>query len=166
MALKDQSIVRNLSSRYQSLDKRERLAVLALGTFFAGLILVYGIWMPAMDYQQQSLAERDRQLSLLQYMRASEQQARAASGSNRSAGGSGQSLLTQVSRSAQQFNIKPNRLQPEGDDAVSVWFDGVSFNDLAAWLQQQSRQGVVVRQISVDREEVTGTVNARIILRQ
>ena len=32
------------------------------------------------------------------------------------------------------------------------------------WLDQQSRSGIGVKQMSVDREEVTGTVNARVVL--
>jgi general secretion pathway protein M len=101
---------------------------------------------------------------MLQGMRETEKDARASSG-NATTAPTGQSLLSQVSRTAQQFGIKPNRLQPEGNDAVSVWFDEVSFNDLIKWLDSQSQSGMSVRQISIDREELPGRVNARIVLR-
>jgi general secretion pathway protein M len=98
-------------------------------------------------------------------MRASEKQARSVKAETRSTGG-GQSLLSQVSRIAQQIGIKPNRLQPEGSDAVSVWFDSVAFNDLVKMLRQvQSQQGIVVQQISIDKEDQPGIVRARIVLR-
>ena len=76
----------------------------------------------------------------------------------------GQSLLSQISSSTQGFQIKPNRLQPEGSDGVSVWFDDVNFNNLVRWLEAQAQQGITVRQISIDRDDLPGTVSARVIL--
>ncbi|MFT5562964.1 MAG: type II secretory pathway component PulM, partial [Litorivivens sp.] len=78
---------------------------------------------------------------------------------------SGQNLMSDVSNSARRFGINPNRLQPEGEDGVSVWFDGVSFGLLLDWMSSVSSQNVSVRQISIDRDDASGVVNARIILR-
>ncbi|MFT4711952.1 MAG: general secretion pathway protein M [Candidatus Azotimanducaceae bacterium] len=158
------SIVENFRGRYLALDPRERLAVMALSLFFSLLLFYFAIWQPLHDFQSSSKANLERQAGLLQTMRASEQEARASVGGATQAP-TGQSLLTQVSRTAQQFGIKPNRLQPEGSDAVSVWFDEVNFNDLIKWLGSQSQAGMSVRQISIDREELPGRVNARIVLR-
>lgn len=153
-----------LQARYRSLESRERSAINVLGVFFAGLLVYLLVWMPIYDYRDTSLSLHDRELELLQYMRATEAQARASS---REGGGSssGQSMLTEVSRTAQSLGLTPTRLQPEGDDAVSLWFDTVLFNDLVAFLEQVvTRQGMVVRQISIDREE-SGLVRARVVLR-
>ena len=158
------SIVENFRGRYLALESRERIAVLALSLFFCALTFFYAVWQPLHDFQSSSKANLERQAGLLQTMRSSEQEARASVGGATQAP-SGQSLLTQVSRTAQQFGIKPNRLQPEGSNAVSVWFDEVNFNDLVQWLGSQSQAGMSVRQISIDREELPGKVNARIVLR-
>lgn len=152
-----------LKRRFLELERRDRISLTGLGAFLSVLVLYYGIWNPANEFVESRRAERDRQLALIQYMRSSEQEARAASIAV-SKSPSGQSLLTQVSRSAQQYNINPNRLQPEGD-GVSVWFDAVAFNDLIRWLEAQSKQGVVIRQVAIDREDSPGIVNARIVLR-
>lgn len=165
MAVLNHLVIKGLIDRYAGLETREKNALLSLGIFFSVFLVYLLIWSPANEYVQRSASDRDNNLGLLQYMRSSEKQARAVSGSSKTATVTGQSLLTQASGSAQRFGIKPNRLQPEGNDAISVWFDGVSFNDLAAWLQYQAQQGISVRQISIDREEAIGTVNARIILR-
>lgn len=158
-------IVDKLRSHYRQLEKRERSALNSLASFFVLLFLYFVIWSPVNRYQESSTAERDRQLDLIQYMRASEKEARASGrGGNRVH--TGQSLLTLVSRTSQQMGIKPNRLQPEGSDAVSVWFNGVAFDDLMRLLKQiQVRQGIIVQQISIDREEQPGMVKARIVLR-
>ncbi len=157
-------MVENLRGRFLALESRDRMAVVTLLVFFGALTLYFAIWQPLHDFQASSQLDLDRQAELLQSMRATEKEARASSG-NAAPAPTGQSLLTQVSRTAQQFGIKPNRLQPEGSDAVSVWFDEVSFNDLIKWLGSQAQSGMSVRQISIDREELPGRVNARIVLR-
>jgi general secretion pathway protein M len=154
-----------LKVRYVQLEQRDRIALNGLGLFFGLLFIYFALLNPMYTYHADSMADRDRQLSLIQYMRASEKQARSAKTDTRSTG-SGRSLLSQVSRIAQQIGIKPNRLQPEGSDAVSVWFEGVAFNDLVKLLKQvQSQQGIVVQQISIDKEDQPGVVRARIVLR-
>lgn len=158
-------VLDKLMGRYLQLEKTERSALNSLAVFFTLLFLYFVIWNPVNQYHNSNEVERDRQLSLIQYMRASEKLARASGqGGNRAP--TGQSLLTVVSRTAQQIGIKPNRLQPEGSDAVSVWFDGVAFDDLMLMLKQiQARQGIVVQQIAIDREGQPGMVRARIVLR-
>jgi len=157
--------LKKLLERYHHLEKRERLALEGLGVFFGLLILYFVIWSPTNQYYEESKAARDRELSLIQYMRGSEKQARAAK-KGAGASASGKSLLTLVSRAAQKKGIKPDRLQPEGSDAVSIWFNGVAFDDLISLLKQiETKEGVHVQQISIDREEQPGTVKTRIVLR-
>jgi general secretion pathway protein M len=151
--------------RYKHLEKRDRLALNSLGVFFGLLILYFAIWSPVDQFYEDSKAERDRELSLIQYMRNSEKQARAST-KGAGAGSSGRSLLTLVSRAAQGKGIKPDRVQPEGSDAVSIWFNSVSFDDLINFIKQiQSIDGIYVQQISIDREDSPGTVKTRIVLR-
>lgn len=158
-------VIDKLRGRYRQLEKRERSALNSLASFFVFLFLYFLIWNPVNRYHENSEVERDRQLNLIQFMRASEKEARASSSEGNRVH-TGQSLLTVVSRTAQQMGIKPNRLQPEGSDAVSVWFNGVAFDDLMRLLKQiHARQGIGVQQISIDREEQPGMVRARIVLR-
>ncbi|MEE2913434.1 MAG: type II secretion system protein GspM, partial [Pseudomonadota bacterium] len=109
------------------------------------------------------LEERNRYAALVARMENTMDTARQNLGATASTM-SGQQLLNQVSRTTRQFDIKPTRLQPEGSDGVSVWFDDVAFNDLMRWLDSQTRSGIGVKQMSVDREESAGTVNARVVL--
>jgi len=150
--------------KFNSLENREKNALLALMMFFVALILYFAIWSPVYAYHQDSLQKRDRQFSLIQYMRASEKQARSSS-SNPKAKPKGQSLITEISNSARQLGIKPSRMQPEGDSTVSVWFNDVVFNDLINWIVRlNEREGVGIQQISIDRQDNPGTVNARLVL--
>jgi len=157
--------VRKVLAYYDALEKRDRLALIALAIFLAVLFMYFGLWASVEQYYQESREYRDRQVQLLEYMRRTEEQARNAAPATNQAVVGGQTLLTEVSRTAQAFGIKPARLQPEGSDSVSVWFDSVAFNRLAQWLDELTTQrNISIRQISIDREGEPGKVNARLIL--
>ena len=163
MAILDHPQVVALRNRYDSIEPREQIAVKALAGFFLVLFVYFGLFSPANNFYEERLSDFERNQSLLQYMKATEADARSATTANPSIGG--QNLMSDVSNSARRFGINPNRLQPEGEDGVSVWFDGVSFALLLDWMASITQQGVSVRQISIDRDDESGVVNARIILR-
>lgn len=150
-------------ARLDSLEARERHALVALGLFLAALLFYLAVWAPVSRYVAQGQAERDRQLGLLQYFQATEAEARAQKGGKAAS----QSLLSEVSRSAQALGLNPSRIQPEGRDAVSVWFDQVAYTRLMRWLEQlaDSRK-IAVRQITLERQSVSGQVSARLVLRR
>lgn len=162
MAVLDHPQLQPWVQKYEALEKRERLAVVAMAAFFTLLILYALVWQPIYDFNNKAKSDYQRQLELLQYMRSTEADARSTGGP--SAGLSGQPLLQSVSVTAQQIGIAPSRIQPDGS-AVSVWFSAVAFNDLMRLLERLNERGITVRQISIDREEAPGRVNARILLR-
>ena len=165
-ALMNHEKLQELRGRYRALERRDRLALNSLSAFLGLIILYLGIWSPVQDYLAVSRADHQHQQSLLGYLKSTEQQARAVSGNGAATRASGQNLLTSVSRAAQGVDIKPSRMQPEGSDAVSVWFEAVPFTRLMLWLERlESSQGIVVRQISIDRQDQPGQVSARIVLR-
>jgi len=160
------AFIAELRSRYAALEKREQQSLLALAAFFVMLAFYFAIWSPLVGFQLRSEQDYNRHLELLTYIRSTEASAQAAAGSPQRSSPTGQSMLTTVSRTAQSVGINPSRLQPEGSDAVSVWFDAVGFNSLMLWLERlESSSGIVVRQISVDRKDEPGQVSARIVLR-
>lgn len=164
MAIMDHPQVVALRQRYESIEPREQLAVKGLAGFFLALFVYFGMFEPANSFYEDRLSDFERNQSLLQYMKSTEAEARSAQTGNPSIGG--QNLMSDISNSARRFGINPNRLQPEGEDGVSVWFDGVSFALLLDWMASVTQQGVSVRQISIDRDDdQPGVVNVRIILR-
>lgn len=165
-ALLNSGGIQEMRTRYLALDRRDRLALNGLGVFLAVMIFYFGVWSPVQDYLAASREDHQHQQALLGYLMSTEDQARAASGTGSTAPATGQNLLTAVSRAAQGVDIKPSRMQPEGSDAVSVWFEAVPFTRLMLWLERlESSQGIVVRQISVDRRDEPGQVAARVVLR-
>jgi len=153
-----------LSVALAAMEERDRRALYGLILLVTGLLIYFALWSPLETYQAQSRLDRDRQLELLQWMKSTEPLARQ-SRQNNVVSLSGQTLLTQISASAQRFGITPSRIQPEGDERVSIWFDEVPFNELIKWLQSLDSDGQIrVRQITVDRGSQSGGVNSRMVL--
>ncbi len=158
--------VRKGLDRFNQLEPRDRFAAKSLAIFLACVIGYFGVWEPMETFADDARVDRDRSRDLLAWMMSTRSQAAQSGSTVKRQGPSGQTLLTRVSRTAQQHQIKPNRLQPEGEGNVSVWFDAVAFDSLIGWLQElESREGISVQQISLDRQDGPGLVNARIVLR-
>lgn len=155
-----------MQSRYSQLEKREQVALLLMSAFLGVVILYFAIWTPVYSYLDDSRIDYDRYSKLLSYLQSTESQAKAAAQGGAEPALTGQRMLTAVSRTAQNVGITPTRMQPEGNGGVSVWFDSVSFTQLMLWIERlESRQGIVVRQITIDRREVPGQVSVRVVLR-
>ncbi len=151
--------------RFNQMEARERTALIVLAVFVIVLMLYFAVWSPVQGYYEDSLRERDEQSSLLGYMQASEARARAAAADSKPAG-QGQPLISLVASVSRQIGISPDRLQPEGTDAVSVWFENVAYEKLMNWvLQLEQNHSISVRQISIDRQDRSGMVSVRVVLR-
>lgn len=158
-------MIDDLRSRFDGLEKREQTALIGLAAFLSLVVFYMGVWTPANSFVADSEREFARRLDLLQYIRSTESEA-LASRSSPGRKTSGGNLLTSVTRVAQSTGVSPSRMQPEGGDAVSVWFDSVSFNRLMLLLERlETSQGIVVRQISVDGKDEPGLISARVVLR-
>ena len=158
-------MIKDLRSRLDELEKRERNALFGLLFFLVIVSFYLLIWTPANEYVAEGERDYSRHLKLLEYLKTTEAVARAAGGQSKKNQG-GRSLLTTVSRTAQTVGVSPNRIQPEGANAVSVWFDDVAFSRLMLFLERlESGQGLVVRQISIDGKDHAGKVSARVVLR-
>ena len=136
-----------------------------LECLFAVVVVTYlGVWVPASDWRVIAEQERDRQFETLSMMKETESQARTAA-KDRPADTAEGSLLSLVSSSAQAQGINPNRLQPEGENAVSLWFDDVAFSSVMQLLERMGAiPGLEVQQLVIDGSEEPGKVRARIVL--
>lgn len=148
-----------------TLQPRERLLV-SVGAVFVLLALLYGVlWHPlalARKHAEERLADAR---SLAVQLERAGAVARANPGIRGPA--SGGSLLTVVDQATRspELGKAPTRLQPDGENTVRVWFDSVPFDNLARWMGQlQSRYGLRVDALDVERQDTPGTVNARLAL--
>jgi general secretion pathway protein M len=154
--------------RFLALSARERWIV-GVGAVALLLTVVY-----LLAVEPLLLAHR-RQLDALASARAMATQLEAAAAAVASAGprgdaaqaGAGMSLLAAVDQSTRQAGPgkAPERLQPEGDHEVKIWFEDVPFDNLVRWLAQlQTSYGVKVQTLDIEAKPGAGLVDARLSL--
>tara|TARA_E500000331_G_scaffold214151_1_gene205372 strand:+ start:147 stop:635 length:489 start_codon:yes stop_codon:yes gene_type:complete len=159
------ALILQIRQRIQELERKEKLAILALSVFLAFLMFFLVIWLPIYEYREKQRDSYQRSLDLLLYLQSTEEEARSVKveGSNRM---SGQTLLTKVTRTAKTAGIQPSRLQPEGNDSVSIWFDSVSYRELMLFLERlQLREAIYVIQLSIDKGNQSGIISSRVTVR-
>ena len=159
------ALILQIRQRIQELERKEKLAILALSVFLALLTFFLVIWFPIYEYKEKQRDSYERSLDLLLYLQSTEEEARSVKvdGSKRM---SGQTLLTKVTRTAKTAGIQPSRLQPEGNDSVSIWFDSVSYRELMLFLERlQSREAIYIIQLSIDKGNQSGKISSRVTVR-
>ena len=130
------------------------------------LLLVYLLVVEPLQ-QRRAMLERGvvAQRELLGWMRDAIVPLRG--GTTAPAGSRGQSLFAVVDRSARATVLAGalQRVQPEGQASVRVWFEDAPFDDLVRWVAALQREhGVTVNTLSVERTDTAGLVNARLTL--
>jgi general secretion pathway protein M len=158
----------SLAARYQSLAPRERRAV-TLGAMALLLILGYLLaWEPL---QQSRDAWRVRVTAAeadLAWMRAAAPRVQVAAGTTIAAAApNGRSLLARVDASARDAGLGTAllRVEPVAAGQVRVTFEQAGFDALMQWLEAlAAAQGVRVTELSAQRADGVGLVDARVSL--
>ena len=159
------ALILQIRQRIQELERKEKLAILALSVFLVLLTFFLVIWFPIYEYKEKQRDSYERSLDLLLYLQSTEEEARSVKvdGSKRM---SGQTLLTKVTRTAKTAGIQPSRLQPEGNDSVSIWFDSVSYRELMLFLERlELREAIYIIQLSIDKGNQSGKISSRVTVR-
>jgi general secretion pathway protein M len=155
-------------TRFEALQPREQLLV-AVGGVVVLLALIYlGLWQPfalmRAHGEEQLRAARDL-AGRIEQIGALAQQSHASFGTP--VVGPGVSLLSAVDQAGKDGILgKPlSRINPDGDKQVRVWVDDVQFDALLRWVNDlQSRYGIRIDALAVERRPVAGVVSARLTL--
>lgn len=157
-----------LRTRFEALQPREQLIVAAGGLALA-LVLVYLLlWQPFVLYRSHGEHELQTARALaarIEQIGALAQQAHPAGAGP--ALGANVSLLAAVDQASNDGTLskKPSRMQPDGDNQVRVWIEDESFDKLLRWMNAlQTRYGVRIDAVAIERRPTAGTVNARLSL--
>lgn len=103
----------------------------------------------------------------LNWMQQASAQVKQLSRSKPVARPSGQSILSLVDSTAKSHGLGQSvkRVQPDGQNTVRVWLEGVGFDAMLKWLSVLADQyGLAVTGLVVDRSgEDSNTINARVV---
>ncbi len=149
---------------YYGRERSEQQIIAGLAVLVSVTILWVGAWKPVSDWRAIEINRQQNAQQLLDWMRANEQAARAATSSRQTQSGN-RSLIPVITRAANVHELKLNRLQPESNGVISVILQQQSFNQIISWIAQlEENNGVSVQRASFDSEDSPGYVNAQIRL--
>lgn len=155
---------------WETLSVRERLLVIGgLGLTLAllGYALVWEPFRTSHRQLQQRVAEQ--RADLIWMRQAAREVKRLSGNAGTSPTRDGRSLLTLVDQTARAAGLASalKRVAPQGEDKLSAQLDGVEFDKLIPWLGMlEHDQRIAIVNLSIDRANATGLVNARVILRE
>lgn len=157
-----------LKKWFNNLTVRERQMVLSAVAVIIVFIL-YQSWS-SFTSRVDELRERvNNQQSIKSWMQQASNEAKQLRGSglidSRPKGK--QLLLSLIDRSARENKLESSlqKVQPEGQQGVRIWLEKAAFDSMVIWLDNlQHQHGLVITDISIDSQDVTGTVNARVLV--
>lgn len=158
-----------LRARYEALQPREQIFVGAAAGVVALALIYLAIWTPLAAARRHAESDLTATRELAQRLET----IGAALGPAQNTGAKGPlvsrdaSLLSAVDLASKNGTLPkpPSRLQPDGDNQVRVWIDEVQFDALVRWINElQTRYGVRVDSLDLERQPAEGIVNARLAL--
>ncbi|MBB5321165.1 type II secretion system protein GspM [Marinobacter oulmenensis] len=169
----DHAWYRKLTHRYQTLSPQDRRALLILGIAVVVVVAYAGIYRPSENYlghaeQTQAKAEElhawiiahRTDLDRLQDLSNSSS---GAAEENNLTPDSVRQLMSLITTSANDGDVKLQRLEPSGEEKVSLWVNESHFTNVAKWLETLTQKyKVTITQATLDQGEKSGTVSARI----
>jgi general secretion pathway protein M len=152
---------------FDTMSAREQRLV-KFGGIAAVLILIFGVLIPLDGSVAKARARVIQKQNDLVWMRGVAP-VLAASGPARQQGGTGESLIVIVDRSARESGLGKALAgsEPSGPGGIQVRMEKASFDAMVAWLSRLSQQsGIGVDGASIDTTGTPGIVNAALVLRQ
>ena len=154
----------NLS--FDTLSEREQRLV-KFGGIGAVLILIFGVLIPLDSSVAKARARITQKQADLVWMKNVAPVLAATTVPN--GGGSGESLIVIVDRSARESGLEKSLAgsEPNGPGGIQVRMEKASFDAMIGWLSRLSQQnGIGVDGASFDNAGTPGLVNAAIVLRK
>ena len=154
---------------FLSLTQRERILVQAAASVVGIFVLYLLIIEPISNTYAQNKKNVASSMETLQWMKMAAQEVKKLSDGRAIKGGSKgkQFILSTVDKSAKNAGLASvmKRVQPESDTGVRVWFENAPFDELIKWLSIiESKHGLYVNEINIEKTETTGLVNVRVFL--
>jgi len=160
------TVTQRVVTRYRALSERHQKALQLLFLFVLCVAIFLGILKPAKNYMDEAQRDYVNQKETLDWMQARKSQFLAGD-SDALAQRGDQSLLSLASNTAKAFGISFRRFEPVDDDALRLWIDNVSFNDVVQWIEVlDTSYNISLREMMVDQTAQSGLVSTNLVLQE
>ena len=146
---------------------RDQRMLVLLAAFLVLVTAYLTIWVPVQDALLVARARHADALDDQRWILANAEGLRRSAARRSDSGGrpAGQALLSTVAASARTAGLTLNRFQPDGNDGLAVSLDDVEFGALLRWTEALAeREGIRIREASIDGRDIPGRVRARLVL--
>lgn len=159
-AINNQPSVIQLRQWYQAQNERDKNLLKMLFTFLLVLLFYLLIISPALQSNQSAKAALSKNIQLYNLIADNAHRFGQVGSTNSTQ----TSLLSVISQQAQQRGLSLNRYE-QSDQAVKIWLEDVSFDQVMDWLEDlKISSNIMVKQINVDKQTLSGRVSVRATL--
>ena len=149
---------------YVTKSPTDRLIIKILAALIAATIIYTVVWKPLSDYSQDQQARYVTELALSEWI-VLNQEALRQSARQPVRGNSAPALIPSITNAANQNQLKLDRLQPDSDGGVSISLQEQQFDQVLKWLSLlETRQGLSVERLSIDRGDKSSRVSGQVKL--
>ena len=149
---------------YVTKSPTDRLIIKILAALIAATIIYTVVWKPLSDYNQDQQARYVTELALSEWI-VLNQEALTRSARQPVRGNSAPALIPSITNAANQNQLKLDRLQPDSDGGVSISLQEQQFDQVLKWLSLlETRQGLSVERLSIDRSDKSSRVSGQVKL--
>ncbi len=151
---------------FYGLQPREKLYLIGGTAVLAMLVAYFSLWLPLTSAVARLDAEVIQQQHDMVWMGAAGSSIRQLQQSSQRQA-SGRSMLAVVDQAIATANLKAGlqRMEPDGQNAVKLWFNKSPFDQVITMLGQlEQQQGVAVQGLAISSTDTAGMVDARITL--
>ena len=157
--------IARLQERFDALNSRERVLVVAGGITVIVALLFFGIWEPLHRGTQRVQEEIAGTQALVGRLNRAQAQAMATRGLGGPVQGQGRSLLSIVDQTGKQAGLGGaiKRMQPDSESTVRVWLEVADFAATLRWIALlNGSYGVGISAAAISRDTQAGYVRARL----
>ncbi len=150
---------------FYSLESREKNALILGSLSLLVMGIYYFLWMPFNEEKQSLKNIVTAQKSTLAWMHTAATEIQQLQQKSPVVPILTTSLLSLVEQSSTLLGKVDKRIEPQGEQAVKITIDKVSFTQLMKWLGQlYNQQEVDVRQIHIEKQKEPDIISVRLTL--
>lgn len=142
---------------YGSQNIRDQKIIKAVFAFIVFCLIIMVFVQPFLAKQSLYQAKLNKSLTTYELLAENAYKFQGQAGGKSSEG----PILAIVTKQAKQSNINLKRFEPDGD-GLRIWLEDAVFDDAIRWLENlNSKSGIQIKQINVEKSDKPGRVDLR-----
>jgi general secretion pathway protein M len=143
---------------YRDQNTRDRKIIKSISVFVVFCLIIILFVLPFLAQQNVYKTKLDKSLSTYQLLASNAHKFQEQSSISST---SDEPILALVTNQAKRSKINLKRFEPDGN-GLRIWLEDAVFDDAARWLEElNQKHGIQIKQINVDRADVSGLVDLR-----